>query len=181
MSVARLSLTLAAAVTLSACVTTAPPGPAPPEGGEEFPSYETFDPSRYDAEPDVRTDVEHDVPARVMSGRVVVPGGESAPAPPPPQESEPREVDGYRVQVFSSNQRGSAERVRAEALAWWEGAKSRAGAPASMEARVVYLQPYYRVRLGAFATREAADAALGLVREEYPEAFLVADRVTVRD
>ena len=91
-------------------------------------------------------------------------------------------MDGYRVQVFSSNNRGSAERVRAEALAWWQGgARDRAGAPASLEARVVYLQPYYRVRLGAFATREAADAALRLVRDEFPEAFLVADRVTVRE
>ena len=179
MPLLRYAAVVAAAATLSACAATAPPAP-PPAEGDQFPAYETFDPGRYDAEPEIRTDVEHDVPARVMEGRVVVPGGGQAPAPPPP-EPEAREVDGYRVQVFSSNNRGSAERVRAEALAWWEGAKSRAGAPASLDARVVYLQPYYRVRLGAFGTREAADAMLQIVREEYPEAFLVSDRVTVRD
>ena len=177
----RPLLALAAALALSACATTAPPtGPAPPveDDAPAYPAYETFDPSGYDAEPDVRTDVDHDVPARVMAGRVVVPGG-AAPAPAP-ADDEPREVDGYRVQVFSSNSRDSAERVRAQALSWWQGgARDRAGAPASLDARVVYLQPYYRVRLGAFATREEADAALRLVRDEFPEAFLVADRVTV--
>ena len=173
---------LAALLTLSACGTTAPPGPAPPDEPEApaYPAYETFDPSRYDAEPEVQTDVEHDVPERVMRGRVVVPGGGAAPAPAP-EDDGPREVDGYRVQVFSSNSRDAAERVRAEALSWWQGgARERAEAPAELEARVVYLEPYYRVRLGAFATREAADDALGLVREAFPEAFLVADRVTVR-
>lgn len=180
----RPLLVLAAALTLSACAATAPPGgPAPPDDeapAPGYPAYETFDPSGYDAEPERRTDVEHDVPARVMAGRVVVPGG-AAPAPAPPPPDGAREVDGYRVQVFSSNNRGSAERVRAQALAWWQGARSRAGAPASLEARVVYLQPYYRVRLGAFATREQADAALRLVRDEFPEAFLVADRVRVTE
>ena len=172
---------LLAALTLAACATTAPPGgPAPPDEPDApaYPAYETFDPSGYDAEPEVESRVDHDVPERVMRGRVVVPGG-AAPAPAP-DDGEPREVDGYRVQVFSSNNRGSAERVRAEALAWWDQAKSRAGAPPQLEARVVYLEPYYRVRLGAFATREAADGALDLVRERFPEAFLVADRVTVR-
>ena len=183
MPTVRSLAALAALLTLSACVTTAPQGPAPPEEepAPTYPAYETFDPAGYDAEPEVSTDVEHDVPERVMVGRVVVPGGGAAPAPAPAPSGEPREVDGYRVQVFSSNSRGSAERVRAQALAWWQGAKSRAGAPEALEARVVYLQPYYRVRLGAFATREDADAMLRLVRDEFPEAFLVADRVTVRE
>ncbi len=44
---------------------------------------------------------------------------------------------------------------------------------------MAYLQPYYRVRMGAFATREDAEAALALVRRQYPEAFLVPDLVTV--
>ena len=183
MSFAR-PLVVLAVLTLSACATTAPPrGPAPPDepAAPAYPAYETFDPAGYDAQPDVATDVDHDVPERVMAGRVVVPGGGAAPAPAPEPSGEPREVDGYRVQVFSSNNRGSAERVRAQALAWWDGAKGRAGAPEYLEARVVYLQPYYRVRLGAFATREEADDALRLVRGEFPEAFLVADRVTVTD
>lgn len=174
---------LLALLTLSACVSTTPPDVEAPDETpvSAYPAYETFDPSGYDAAPEVRTDVEHDVPARVMAGRVVVPGGGAAPAPAPPSDGEPREVDGYRVQVFSSNSRDSAERVRTQATSWWQGARSRAGAPASLEARVVYLQPYYRVRLGAFATREEADAALQLVRNEFPEAFLVADRVTVTE
>ncbi len=44
---------------------------------------------------------------------------------------------------------------------------------------MVYIQPYYRVRVGAFASDAEADAALEFVRQEYPEAFLVPDVVTV--
>ncbi len=142
-----------------------------------YPAYETFDPSGFDAQPAVAVEVVHDVPARVMQGRVVVPGGSAS----VPDASEPvaTQVDGYRVQVFTSASRDAAESLRAQAVRWWEGAKSRPGAPRSMEAVVSYRQPYYKVQLGAFASREEADAALALVRRQYPEAFVVPDLVTV--
>ncbi len=182
----RLSplLALAAVLTLSACSGLGPAGPAQgPEAPSEtpaatHPAYETFDPSGYDVEPRaVPATVIHDVPAAVMAGRVVVPGG-NAPAPAP-TEPQPVQVEGFRVQIFSGSTRAAAERVREDAVRWWERAQSQAGAPRTLEAVVAYLQPYYRVRLGAFATREEADAALALVRQQYPEAFLVPDTVTV--
>lgn len=182
----RLSpfVALLAALTLSACSglgSTAPdPGPAAPTDtlAVAYPAYETFDPAGYDADPDVPGEVVHDVPAAVMAGRVDVPGGAGTPAPAP-QEPQAQQVDGYRVQIFSSASRDAAENVRSQAVDWWEGAQSSPGAPRSMEVLVAYLQPYYRVRMGAFATREEAEAALALVRRQYPEAFLVPDLVTV--
>ena len=174
---------LVALLVLPACsglrpVDTEPePGPATETPTPSYPAYETFDPAGLDAQPNVTVEVVHDVPARVMQGRVVVPDGSaSAPAP---SEPVPVQVDGYRVQVFTSASRDAAESLRNQALRWWEGARSRPGAPQSLEAIVSYRQPYYKVQLGAFATREEADAALALVRRQYPEAFVVPDLVTV--
>ena len=177
---ARLALVVALATSLTACSGTRRSTASGPDAGSEtpasYPAYETFDASPYDAAPPARVEIVHDVPAVVMAGRVVVPQRASAPAP---TEPTPRQVDGYRVQIFSSNSRASAEQTRDGAVAWWSRARSRSGAPAALDPVVVYLQPYYRVRLGAFASDAQAEAALAFVRAEYPEAFLVPDVVTV--
>lgn len=175
----RALAVISLAAVVSACGTVRPPsgpdpGAAPP--APTYPAYETFDASEYTAAPPAAVEIVHDVPAVILEGRVVVPTEAGPPAPSAPQ---PTQVEGYRVQVFTSASRETAERVRAEAVAWWERAQRQAGAPEQMEALVAYLQPYYRVRLGAFGTREEAEAALGFVRQQYPEAFLVPDLVTV--
>ena len=178
----RSVLLLAVGVFVAGCSGLGPaapdPGPDTPDSpAPTYPAYETFDPAGYDAEPTpVAATIIHDVPPGVMEGRVNVPGNAPAPAPAEPQ---PTQMEGFRVQVFSSASRDAAERVRDEAVRWWEGAQQAEGAPATMEAIVAYLQPYYRVRLGAFADRDDAEAALALVRRQYPEAFLVPDTVTV--
>jgi hypothetical protein len=46
---------------------------------------------------------------------------------------------------------------------------------------IAYLQPYYRVRLGGFEFRNEAERALAFVRGRWPEAFIVPDRVTIRE
>jgi hypothetical protein len=163
---------LSSAVWLTACAGARPPdpgGPPRPAGGP--PAYETFDPAGYDARPaPVRTVVEHDVPPRLMEGTVEVPDDE------PDGTPEPRTVQGFRVQVFTSEDRAAAERTRAAVEAW---AQTASGAARGLRGEVAYLEPYYRVRLGAFASREEAEAALAAVRAAYPEAFLVPDLVTV--
>ena len=177
----RPALVLALGVFLAACSGTRPPsGPAGSDGpaplAATYPAYERFDPAPYDAAPPARVEVVHDVPAVVMAGRVVVPARAGAPAP---TERTPRQVDGYRVQILSSNNRTSAESARDAAAAWWARARGRSGAPAGLDPIVAYLQPYYRVRLGAFASEDEAEAALAFVRTEYPDAFLVPDVVTI--
>ncbi len=184
----RLSLRLVALVavslTFAACSGSGPRGPvvdpgAPPDDGR--PDYELFDPAGYDAEPAAPTTVVHDVPARVMEGRVEVPtqgGGAPSSEPAPPT---PRQVDGYRVQIFNTASRDAAERVRGDALDWWSAIRSEPGAPRQMDVVIAYQQPYYRVRMGAFGSREDADRALTLVRGRFPDAFLVADIVTVTE
>ena len=183
----RLATALVAALVLSACSATAPVEPvepAPPE--PTYPAWETFDPAADVADPPLRVDVVHDVPASVMEGTVRVPGNAPQPATetrpePAPQlpAPQPREVEGFRVQVFSSTDRQAAERVREAAIRWFTTVRGTSGAPSEMEVVLAYVQPYYRVRMGAFADREAADSAVPLVRREYPGAFVVPDLVTV--
>ena len=180
----RFCAVLAAAAVLSACAGTRPasgPNAGPDVVPETYPSYETFDASPYDAAPPVPVEIVHDVPQVVMAGRVVVPRGAGTPASTEPAEPVVRQVEGYRVQVFTSSNRVTADAARDRAVAWWARARRRSGAPEMLDATIVYLQPYYRVRLGGFASEAEADAALAFVRGEYPEAFLVPDLVTVVD
>ena len=171
----RASLALAAAVALAACSGTGPVSPLNDE--PEFPVYETFDPAGYEATPPaVALVAVHDVSPRLMDGRVVLPQTE---APPPRVELEPRQVDGYRIQVFTSESRDTAERIRGEVTVWLERNPGAAGSMRYGMPLVAYLQPYYRVRLGAFQFENDARAALETVRRQYPEAFIVPDLVTV--
>ncbi len=167
------ALILSATLALSACAgpgqTTGPAGDAPAGAS---PVYETFDPASYDVHPPtVPTAVVHDVPPRLMEGSVEVP-------PRGPAAPTTRVVDGFRIQVFTTEDRSAAERIRAEAEAW-SGAQG--GAAGRLRGEVAYLQPYYRVRLGAFASRAEAEEALAGVRARYPEAFLVPDLVTITE
>ena len=168
---------LAVALGLQACAGLRPvetQTDTPTDDAPTYPAYESFDPAEYDAAPPAAVEIVHDVPPRIMQGRVEVPNQGAVPAPSEPAEPVAVQVEGFRVQVFTSINRATAEGVRGEALAWWQRTR-----PGEREAVVAYRQPYYRVQLGAFATREEADAALALIRRQYPEAFIVPDLVTV--
>lgn len=181
MRVLRFAALLAVLPTLAACSGSGPLSDDTTDGPGEtpvatYPAYESFDATGYDAEPPARVEIVHDVPARTMEGTVQVPGSASRPS----SERQPREVDGFRIQVGRSDDRETAERLRSAVLSWWEDAQSRAGAPRDLEVIVAYVQPHYRVRVGAFEFQREADDALPFVQSEYPNAFIVPDRVTVR-
>lgn len=119
-------------------------------------------------------------------------------AEPPPPEAEPEEepepeaepeerapvtrtVQGFRIQVHTSANQAEAEAELAAAMQWWEGLP-RARRPLGLDVDsfdVYWQQPYYRVRIGAFANRAEAEEALALVKPQFREAFIVPDRVTV--
>ncbi len=92
-----------------------------------------------------------------------------------------RTVEGFRIQIYSVEDRNVAEGVLSEARVWWETQRGAPGIPSDLQPEVAYIQPYYRVRIGAFEFREDADRMLALVRRQYSDAFLVPDLVTVRD
>lgn len=82
---------------------------------------------------------------------------------------------GYRIQVYSDNKQHSA-RVRAQQLAQMIGS----GFP-DLGQYLTYNAPYWRLRVGDFATREDAQRVLEQLKQEYPrlagEMRLVRDRI----
>ncbi len=149
-------------------------GPDPePVDERDQPAYETFDPGRYDAEPaPIDAAIQHDVPAALMDGEIEM-----------PETTGPRTVQGYRLQVFSSDDKAAAEDVRDEADGWWRVVRddpdAAAAFPNGLPMEVYFNQPYYRVRLGAFEFRREAEAALPVIQRRFPEAFIVPDEVTI--
>lgn len=168
---------LVLAVGLCACSgssqTAGQSGPSPePSPEPEAPSvaqYETFDPSAYEARPSERAvEVVHQVPDRLMQGRAT--------------QGVRRTVEGFRVQVFSARDKQAAQAFRERVRRWWE--RNKDAAPTSVLGQkppivVTYTQPYYRVRIGAFAEREAAEEALEFVAQRYENAFIARGTVTV--
>lgn len=146
------------------------------EPGDELPTpqvqhsdYEDFDASAYrEPAPRVATDIEHDVPEDLMLGRA---------------DSGVRStVQGFRVQVFTTLDKNVAVEQEEGAKAWWS--ENQGNAPAGLfsselPVSVVYIQPYYRVRIGNFTSRESAEQALDFLSRRFPEAFIVPDTVTV--
>jgi hypothetical protein len=174
-AVRSLVLFLVVALSLAACSapreTTTEPAPPPTE--PRFPAYETFDPADYGVEPPpAQTEIRHDVPAALMEGTIEEVGPEG-----------PRTVQGYRLQVYSSADKASAEGVRDEAAAWWRTVQDDPDAlellPHGLPMEVDFNQPYYRVRLGAFEYRREAEQAIRVIQRRFPDAFIVPDLVTI--
>jgi cell division protein FtsN len=130
---------------------------------------ETFDVSQYPTpKPAREVDVQHQVPVRLMQGRA--------------DEGVTQTIQGYRVQVYSAQDKQSAEEFRERVRVWWN--ESRDDAPEEPFAGrlpivVEYGQPYYRVRVGAYASREEASEALAFIQQEFADAFVARSRVTV--
>jgi hypothetical protein len=131
--------------------------------------YETFDVSAYPVRPpDQTVEVKHQVPQRLMQGRA--------------DEGARQTLEGYRIQVFSADDQGAAQEFRERVRQWW--GEMQAEAPGELfrdkpPIVIEYSQPYYRVRFGAFADREAAEKALDFVRKEYDGAFVAQSTVTI--
>lgn len=165
---------------LSACSGVAPgtdTSPSLPSPSDA--SYETFDPTDYNAEPVIEaeaTEIEHDVPAMLMDGRIV------EAAPEPVENNGPQTVQGFRIQLFSSDNKPSADRIYDDAVRWWStrsGSQEATNAfPFGFQPAVVFSRPYYRVRVGAFRDRNEAEVALEIIRAQYPDAFIVPDAIT---
>ncbi|MGI9175897.1 MAG: SPOR domain-containing protein [Rhodothermales bacterium] len=86
-------------------------------------------------------------------------------------------VPGFRVQIHLTPDKPEADSYVEEALSWWQNvpASQRPDALAAgdLPVEVAWLQPYYRVRVGAFTARSDAETALTLVRDRFPDALIV--------
>ena len=82
------------------------------------------------------------------------------------------EMDGYRVQIYSSNQQQTA---KAEALDLEEKLKDKI----SQTIYVQYLTPFWKVRLGDFRTYDEAKDYKKQFVQQFPE--MMGDTYIVRD
>ncbi|GAB5518765.1 MAG: SPOR domain-containing protein [Rhodothermales bacterium] len=134
--------------------------------------YEDFDAAPYRESDEIATqvDIAHDVLAQLMNNRTGQPTTYT--------------TDGYRIQVFSSQSKQQADQIWGEAVAWWRNLPTPDQPdgynPDGLDAEVVYMQPYYRVRLGNFTSRAQAQQLLTLLRARFDRALIVPDRVTVQ-
>jgi septal ring-binding cell division protein DamX len=170
---------LFAAVLLVLAVPACTPSAVVGEGGDDedpqekevdLSQYEDFDPAPYREEaPAAREEIEHDVPARLLSGSA--------------DEGVEQTVRGYRVQVLSSRDQSAAEGAARQAAQWWRAnageAPSGLFASDDLPVYTIYRQPYYRVRVGNFTERAEAERALEFLRQRYGDAFIVRGEVVV--
>lgn len=176
-------LLLTAGLFFSACASTADRD-ASREPAEDRPAefadlpladYEDFDASAFpEAELSAAVEVQHEVPEALMTGQA--------------GEENVRRLQGYRIQIFSTDDKAAADDQLEAALAWWreqreEGAIQQhyPGRSAEPPVHLVYRQPYYRIRVGDFVSEAQARQFLVFVKQRFPDAFLARDVVTVRE
>lgn len=91
-------------------------------------------------------------------------------------ESELREIDGYRVQIYSSNRQQTA---KAEALQLEKDLADRV----SVSVYVLYMPPFWKVRLGDFRTYEEATQCKAQMTAQFPDKqgdiYIVRDKIKV--
>ena len=92
-------------------------------------------------------------------------------------ERETVQIQGYRVQVFSSNRQQSAKNEA------FELEKRIQDAQLQTPVYVLYVPPFWKVRLGDFRTKEEAvmmkDEVLLRMPELQGETYVVRDKITV--
>lgn len=107
------------------------------------------------------------------------------PEPTPDEDAPPRAVtvQGFRVQVLTTSEKAEADALAGEAERWWRdlSASEKAGMKArgDLPIEVAWRAPYYRVQMGAYTSRAAAQQALQMLSSRFPKAFIVPSRVTV--
>lgn len=87
----------------------------------------------------------------------------------------------FRIQLSVTDNRAEAESTASQARTWWQNLDA-AERPAALQEQgfqpdVVWQQPYYRVRVGQFDTRSAAQDVLATIRSRFPDALVAPVRV----
>ncbi|MEM8486892.1 MAG: SPOR domain-containing protein [Bacteroidota bacterium] len=137
----------------------------------ELPASETFDEASYPTEaPIVDVEVVHDVPEALLTGSV--------------GQNLSGSQQGWRIQVVFAREKAVADQAVDNVHGWLS--RMRGVYPDTtvfqqpLPVYNVYVQPYFRVRVGDFTSREYAEELLAKMIADYPKAFVVVDRINVR-
>ena len=155
---------IAGAVLVSSCSGPKEATDRAPERTVSLEDVETFDaePYQIEAAPERSFELTHRVPRSLLEPSDSLAGSTS------------RSLvlrSGYRVQVFSGEQKSNADERLQQALTWWQNeGQDLDGASSvfsgSLPIRIVYNAPYYKVRIGDFLNRQAAQESLKLIRKQ---------------
>lgn len=74
-------------------------------------------------------------------------------------------IEGWRVQIISTTDRSTMERIRSAAEAHFP----------NLPLKWEHNSPYFKIQLGAFQTKLQATEALYMIKKDYPTAYLVMD------
>lgn len=87
----------------------------------------------------------------------------------------------YRIQVDMTADKGEADQLLTQVRTWWDDLpddeRPTSLVDAGLQPDIIWRQPYYRVRIGQFATRDAAEEALAAVKAQFSSAFIARERV----
>lgn len=91
----------------------------------------------------------------------------------------------FHVQVGMTEDKAAANALMGEAMAWWsEHSSEMAPTPLSSSnsarrpVQVYWKPPLYRVRLGPFSNRSAANTVASAAQSSFPDAFVAPERPT---
>lgn len=112
-------------------------------------------------------------------------GACSGPAPEstgPSSEARP-DARHYHVQLRLTEDKARAAETLGRAERWWRNQPAadrpplaEASSSSDPPATIVWKAPFYRVRIGPFATEAQAEAVLDAARSAFPDAFVAPDR-----
>ena len=90
----------------------------------------------------------------------------------------------YHVQLRLTDDKAQAVEAQGRAQRWWHEQSGAAHPPLLDETpssdppvTITWQAPFYRVRLGPFATEAQADSVLAAAQPAFPDAFVAPDRV----
>jgi hypothetical protein len=167
-------LLLLLGMMMSACSATTPvmeEKPAmEPVGPTTWAEVEKVEMRNYpDALPRVDDTLVHDVPQSLMNSTA--------------DDGSQIEIEGFRIQVFSSSERDEAAVVEDAVERWLsglsDGQRNALGLPDIIPVYAFYQSPFYRVRVGDFEKREDAARLAAALKRQWAGALVVPDRVTV--
>ncbi len=78
-------------------------------------------------------------------------------------------IDGYTIQVYSGTSSDDARKIRGKLLSLLP----------QDDAELFYDEPNFKVKVGAFYTRIEAQKSFSVVKEEFPNAIIIPDRIPI--
>ncbi|MCF8424945.1 MAG: SPOR domain-containing protein [Bacteroidia bacterium] len=80
-----------------------------------------------------------------------------------------RTIAGYRIQLFSGNERINANNIKTKFLRLFP----------EQTAYLLYQQPYFKIRVGDFRSKLEAKLFYNKIKEEFSESIIIQDKINL--